>query len=423
MSLNPQDSLDLPRILPYNGQVEPLTSNIFSSRLKKELRLVHLGSKNLYYFFIADQALLASLDVIYRNLPGDKIDAINSHALVAEIINIVLEIRAGKHSVSDSFRAKVLEHLAYHEQIIAKHTPTSLDGFSAGLQFDLSRSEDLRFVELSITELLNHLVAESQYLGHEIDLPNVLYTGTLEKHSRDLLAAKGVILTPGQLQIGTRAVFEPTCRISTHIIGFSGRLGAFSFSNSGIPIRVHTIGRYCSIAHHVVFGAAEHPLDRVSTSPFSYDPGWIFGAHLKRTGTKFESYSALKSEKRQDAITIGNDVWIGQNVYIRGGVTIGDGAVVGTGSVVTRDVGPYEIVAGVPAKLIRRRFSESISERLIASAWWTYAFPDFDGLSFQDPSAFLEGLQRRIDDGVCKPYVPVTISGAEISKLLHDCHS
>ncbi len=89
--------------------------------------------------------------------------------------------------------------------------------------------------------------------------------------------------------------------------------------------------------------------------------------------------------------TIGNDVWIGENVQIKGGVSIGHGAVIGMGSVVTRDVAPYEIVGGNPARLIRMRFSPEIVEALLKMAWWDLPDSELRRLAphFQDPDRML----------------------------------
>ena len=413
-----QNYWELPRIQLGSGNLSPLPGNVFSSRLKKSLHLVRLVTDNKYYFLVADRSVIESLALIYLNLPGEKSDCVNSHDLIARIIKTIVEIQNGNQEVSDPLRMKVREHLAYHEPKINEHTRTPLDDFADGLSLHSPRTEDLRAIEISVSELLYHVVAGSGFLGADAELPNERHHGTLGEGACYTLRERGLTLVPGPIEIGSQARFEPTCAVTTHITGFSGKLGAFSFSNAALPDRVSVIGRYCSIAEAVIFGAAEHPLDRITTSPFTYDRDWIFGAHLQRTGTSFESYCEPKREKRQDSISIGNDVWIGRNVYIRGGVTIGDGAVIGTGSVVTRDVGPYEIVAGVPARLIRLRFSHRICERLIASAWWNYAFPDMDGLSFDNPDAFLAGLERRVESGACKPYSCKPITGEEISKLL-----
>jgi acetyltransferase-like isoleucine patch superfamily enzyme len=120
------------------------------------------------------------------------------------------------------------------------------------------------------------------------------------------------------------------------------------------------IGRYCSIADKVtIIAGGEHDKDWVSTYPFI--PVW-----------KVDNLYYMQKPRNKGNITIGNDVWISNNVIILSGVTISDGSVVGAGSVVTKDVPPYCIVAGNPAKIIKKRFSDEIIEKLLAIAWWNW---------------------------------------------------
>lgn len=119
------------------------------------------------------------------------------------------------------------------------------------------------------------------------------------------------------------------------------------------------IGSFCSIANHVVIGGGMHPIDWVSTSP-------VFYKGRDSVKTKFSEFEREAPKKT----IIGNDVWIGECTLIKQGVTIGDGAIIGMGSVVTRDVAPYSIVGGCPAKEIRKRFTDDIVTELLQSKWW-----------------------------------------------------
>lgn len=120
------------------------------------------------------------------------------------------------------------------------------------------------------------------------------------------------------------------------------------------------IGNYCSIGPNVVIGFGDHPYKLISTSPFLYLNSSIVGENAIE--------EILPEHFKQ--VTIGNDVWIGANVYIKNGIVVGNGAVIGAGSVVVRDVGDYEIVGGVPARVIKKRFSEDIIELLLKTKWW-----------------------------------------------------
>lgn len=120
------------------------------------------------------------------------------------------------------------------------------------------------------------------------------------------------------------------------------------------------IGRFCSIANDVNIGLAKHTLAYLSTSP-------IFTERKNGTGHSWVNRNFNEPVRRT---IIGNDVWIGYRVIIQGGVTIGDGAVIGAGAVVTKDIPPYAIVAGVPARILRYRFADDVVNALIDSKWW-----------------------------------------------------
>lgn len=125
-----------------------------------------------------------------------------------------------------------------------------------------------------------------------------------------------------------------------------------------------TIGKFCSIAcgAKFLFNSANHALGSLSTYPFP-----IF---FEEWGLPVEDIPRAWDNKGD--IVVGNDVWIGYEAVILAGVTIGDGAVVGARAVVTKDVPPYAIVGGVPAKPIRKRFSDGVIQRLLALKWWDW---------------------------------------------------
>jgi len=140
-------------------------------------------------------------------------------------------------------------------------------------------------------------------------------------------------------------------------------LNEYSYIGSRTKILNTKIGKYCSIGPDCRIGLAKHPLNFISTSP-------IFYSDKNPFNKKWVKYNNYEEEKR---IIIGNDVWIGSNVIVKGGIKIGNGAVIGAGAVVTKEVSPYSIVAGVPAKLIKKRFDEKTIKQLEKVKWWNWS--------------------------------------------------
>lgn len=143
-------------------------------------------------------------------------------------------------------------------------------------------------------------------------------------------------------------------------IGYASYVSDHSF------IKNTVIGRYTCIANDVMTVAGNHPTSFVSIHPAFYSLAQK-PSYVKQS--KFEDFKYLDSEKRV-SIKIGNDVWIGARVTILEGISIGDGAVVAAGAIVTKDIPPYAIVGGIPAKVIKYRFNEEIIQKLLKLKWW-----------------------------------------------------
>ncbi|PLR19781.1 MULTISPECIES: DapH/DapD/GlmU-related protein [Pantoea] len=141
-------------------------------------------------------------------------------------------------------------------------------------------------------------------------------------------------------------------------------LGDFSYLGEHCCVADAQIGRFTAIANHVRIGAPNHPMDRASQHRFTYCPEY-YDAQAERDNGFF-------ADRRADRVIIGNDVWIGHGVIVLPGVAVGDGAVLAAGAVVTKEVPPYTIVGGVPAKVIRARFAVDIAAQLQAIAWWNW---------------------------------------------------
>lgn len=141
----------------------------------------------------------------------------------------------------------------------------------------------------------------------------------------------------------------------------NSEINSFSYLGKNCIIQNTTIGKFCSIANDVSIGLGNHPVDYFSTSPLLYRRHNTFKINLIEKDLKFEEYLP---------VFIGNDVWIGSRAIILNGVTIGNGCVIAANSVVTKDVEPYSVVGGVPAKFIKYRFSENKIDELNSGKWW-----------------------------------------------------
>lgn len=167
-------------------------------------------------------------------------------------------------------------------------------------------------------------------------------------------------------------------------------VGDFSYFERHAEAIYTTIGKFCSIAANSRINALEHPIERVTQHKLSYRPNEYF----RWLGVD----AAFRARRQAKAVNIGNDVWIGHGAVVMPGISIGNGAIVGANAVVTRDVPAYAIVAGVPAKPLRRRFPPEIAARIESLAWWDWppeklakAVPDMQALPIED---FLDRWER-----------------------------
>lgn len=185
-------------------------------------------------------------------------------------------------------------------------------------------------------------------------------------------------------QLGTYTEVSDRCRLD------EVEMGDYSYIMQDGAVWCATIGKFANIAASARINAPNHPTWRATLHHFTYRAADYFdGADMD---AEFFAW------RRENRVVIGHDVWIGHGVTLLPGVTVGNGAVIGAGAVVSKSVDPYTIVGGVPAKLIKPRFSPETAAGMEALAWWDWdhdrlfaALPDFRNLSGED---FLKKYQE-----------------------------
>lgn len=183
------------------------------------------------------------------------------------------------------------------------------------------------------------------------------------------------------------SVIHKTAKVNSGATIVDSTIGRYTYTCYDDEIVNCEIGQFCSISDEVIIGGAEHPIDWVSTSP-------VF-QNVKHSGPK-KRFAKLDFNGIPKTY-IGNDVWIGKRAIIKAGIKIGDGAVIGAGAVVTKDVPPYAVVVGVPAKIIKYRFDEATITKLSDSKWWEMPDADLQKYSrlINRPTEFLEALSSK----------------------------
>ncbi|MDJ0625992.1 MAG: CatB-related O-acetyltransferase [Candidatus Caenarcaniphilales bacterium] len=167
------------------------------------------------------------------------------------------------------------------------------------------------------------------------------------------------------------------------------KVGKFSYINvSSVIYNSVSIGRFCSIGRFVEIGLARHPVSFLSTHPFQFSQALF-------TNNKDYQFERTIDWKFHEPVSIGNDVWIGAKTCIVGGIKIGNGSVIAAGSVVTKDVPPYAIVGGVPAKIMRFRFSEDIINELEEIKWWNFPLSQLHDIPFDSPEQCIKKLKEK----------------------------
>lgn len=205
-----------------------------------------------------------------------------------------------------------------------------------------------------------------------------------------VVSIKGVkVLFPARIE---KSTFKRPNYIGRHCVLVGTSVGRYSYLGNDCEFYYSRIGSFCSFANDVKLIRGQHPTKTyVSTSPIFYQSITCFGkGFVKKTIFKLNKKCADGS-----LCSIGNDVWIGSHVRIMEGVHIGNGAIIGAGAIVTKDVPPYSIVCGVPAKIIRYRFLEEEIQKLENSEWWNWSEEKIRQYSpyFSDIACFIDKLK------------------------------
>lgn len=232
---------------------------------------------------------------------------------------------------------------------------------------------------------------------------------TLTNEVLDALRSRGVSThhQPGRGSLPEDVRLEPPCSLKWMGVDHSLRMGAFSYAVSGFYFACE-IGRYCSFGENVQIGRHPHPLHWASTSPYFYqDFSVILDQPLPPdVDPSYRStFKATTPPTQLKKTIIENDVWIGHGAFILPGVRIGTGAAVAAQAVVTKDVAPYAVVGGSPARVLRFRFNDVEIAALLDSRWWEFAPWQLAGAPVDRPTAFAQFVQGLRDQGM-QPYRP-----------------
>ncbi len=168
-------------------------------------------------------------------------------------------------------------------------------------------------------------------------------------------------------------------------------IGAHTYISANTDIENAEIGKFCSVADHCRIGMAKHEMNSLSTSP-------IFNLAVNATQSSWTDHTY--SENVDERAYIGNDVWIGSHAMVLGGVKVGDGAVIGAGAVVTKDVPPYAIVGGVPARIIKYRFKQDTIDRLLILKWWCLTDTELQSLVPLFQKKVTEGIIHELEENL-----------------------
>ena len=207
----------------------------------------------------------------------------------------------------------------------------------------------------------------------------------------------------------SRLLVEPPVRaLGRLLLRSDTRIGCFTEIGQHVEVQAADLGRYGEIGNNSTLGATGHPLSWLGVSSFQYKQS-TWGWHPEAAESQVVDPEAGGRQSFRsvgpDRASIGNDVWLGAGVVVLRGVTIGDGCVVAANAVVTRDLPPYTICGGLPARVIRPRLPDELRDELLDLRWWRYSPNQLAGIPFDDPVAAVAALRPRVEAGL-EPYEP-----------------
>lgn len=217
----------------------------------------------------------------------------------------------------------------------------------------------------------------------------------------------GFTASNSTLKNGTTLTIEaPVKIVNSRIVG-NTYIGAFTNIRDNCLLRsVTSIGRFTSVAGGVVMWNANHASQIITTHVIveNADSEWLsdwtkIPNSIDWIRRNKEVISGMKNSGKKRTIIVGNDCWIGNGVKILQGVTIGDGAIIGAGAIVTRDVPPYAVAVGNPAKVVKYRFSDNIIAKLMALKWWNYGPDILLDSNLEDIEETIDLITSRIKKG------------------------
>ena len=169
----------------------------------------------------------------------------------------------------------------------------------------------------------------------------------------------GVVCSFDGVRVDRRSRVEHGARLAHHVELLDSRIGRFTSLGRYAKCHYADLGPFCSVAWDVTIGATGHPMDRVSTHAFAYR-------------REIGGFTATSENIERPRAVVGADVWVGAQAIVMPGVHVAIGAVLGAGSIVTRDIPPYAVVSGSPARVMRLRIPEDCVPSLLRSRWWEW---------------------------------------------------